>query len=101
MRVTVRKEPSETGLARVAQTPRGFIISVDGKKIARVGFAYGFGRLSSGSGDWHWYGGDEALGIERRNSAADGVHFDTKEAARDACVAYVKDCLAKRLEAAK
>jgi hypothetical protein len=92
MRITVRKEPSETGLARVCQAPRGFIVSIDGKTIARVGAAH---ASSLRDYDWHWYGGDEALGVARRNSAAEGINYNTKEEARDACVAYVKDCLTK------
>ena len=90
MRVAVRLEPDKTGLALVFQSQRASIVRVDGKRVGRVGFA-----RSLSDPNWYWYAGDETLGIRCRNSAAEGVTYPTKEEARDVCVAYVKDCLAK------
>lgn len=86
MRVTVRKESSERGLARVCQSPRGFVISVDGKRVGMVGWASdGLGR--HGTGYWYWWA---RIGETLRNTANEKVRIATKEEARDACVAWVK-----------
>ena len=79
MRVTVRREASESGLARVCQSPRGFVISVDGQVAAHVGWSHAPDK----SKPWHWYG-------DGYNSAAVGVFFTTKEEARDNAVARIK-----------
>ena len=98
LRITCRKEENETGLARVCQSPRGFVISVDGKKVARVGSYRGLGAKPDG---WHWYGGDDSLGIPRRNSSAEGLTYETKEACRDACIAYLKTSIDAAKKGAK
>jgi hypothetical protein len=92
MRVTCRQEPSETGLARVCQSPRGFIISVDGKRVGHVAYARGLGRGATND-YWYWYAGAQVLGIPGRNSAAERLTYETRELARDACIAHVKASL--------
>jgi len=42
-----RKEPNETGLARVCQSPRGFDLTQAGKILARV--------RRTRNGGWFWY----------------------------------------------
>lgn len=93
MRITARQQERERGLAAVGAAPRGYIVSVDGAVVGRVGYARSMKGESLGC--WFWYGGNEALAIPRRNTAGekDGC-FATREAARDACVAYVKASLA-------
>ena len=91
-RITCRKEPNESGLARVCQLPRGFIISIGGVRVARVGGARSLARGASAV-TWHWYGHRDP-DVPRRNSAAEGIQFATREDARDNCVAYLRECLA-------
>ena len=94
-RVTSKREPSESGLARVAQGPRGFIISHDGRMVARVGYSRGdlFARRPAEK-PWYWSGGLDAG--PRRNTANEGLYYATREEARDACVAWIKEQLAAR-----
>ena len=90
MKVTARNEPSESGLARVCQAPRGFIIKLDGRDVGRVGSSRNLFAESPeerGRVSWHWYASVVSV---RHNSAAEGENFSTREAARDACIAWVK-----------
>lgn len=96
MRVTVRNEPREKGLASVLHFNRGYEIRVDNRTVGRVGYSRGLGHGSAG---WFWYAMDEALNIPLRNSAFDGATYATKEKARDACLVYVRESL--RLPAKK
>lgn len=83
MRVAARTSPHETDIARVSQGPRGFVIRAD----ARV-----MGHVSHGNrGGWHWYTFASA-GVAWRNSRAEGLTYETREAARDA---YIKRELTK------
>lgn len=79
MRVTVSREASESGLARVCQSPRGYVLKVDGKVVGRVGWSHSPDK----SKPWHWYGSGH-------NSASAGTYFATKEEARDNAVAFIK-----------
>jgi hypothetical protein len=88
-RVTVRQEPHESGLAQVTQSPRGFIISVNGKRVGCVRYA----RRVLGSGaPWFWY-------AHVGNSAGGHKSFATREEARDACVAWVKAAMKEEARA--
>lgn len=90
MRVTARNQPSEGGLARVCQSPRGYIIKLDGKDVGRVGSSRNlFAKTPAERGclSWHWYA---HVGGESRNSAANDCNYPTKEEARDACIEWIK-----------
>lgn len=88
MRVTARRQESEQGLARVCQSPRGFVISLDGKRVGHVGFARPFGSVTDRSEEhWFWYA---HVGDVSRNSASHCSYYATREAARDACIEWVK-----------
>jgi hypothetical protein len=84
-RVTTRQEPSETGLARVTQTPRGFIVSVDGERVGRVGASWQ--SLTNRVPVWHWYA---TVGGVSFNSAGAGMRYDSREDAKIACLAWVR-----------
>lgn len=86
MRITARQEPREGGLAGVCQGPRGFIISVDGKKVGRVAWAR---SMSRDTGYWYFYA--SGPGIPTKNTASDLPRLQTREDARDACMAYVRE----------
>lgn len=90
MRLTWRKEPHETGLARVCQGPRGAELRIDGTLVAHVSaLRVGFSRDYDG---WYWYCGTEpALGILHRNTCRAPV--STIDEAKAACRAYVAGCL--------
>lgn len=93
MKITARTETSEKGLARICQSPRGYIIKCDGKDLGRVGHAR---RVFDGPGaeakPWFWYAGIELPGLERiaRNTAANDCFYATREEARDACIEWLK-----------
>lgn len=98
MRVTVRKQESEQGLARVCQSPRGYVVSVDGKRAGSVSWARERWGRSDG-GYWYWYA---SIGGASYNSSSDTPRAATKEEARDACVAWVKrmatQCMSREQE---
>jgi len=50
-----RKQPSETGLARVCQSPRGYELREDGEAIAHVVPVH-MRFIITG---WYWYGFDQ------------------------------------------
>ena len=85
-RLSWRKQPNETGLAAVGQGPRGAILKVNGDDVANV---YAHGR----SGGWYYVARNNSGTIPLRNTC-DKVVKDL-EAAKAACEAYVRECLAK------
>lgn len=92
MRITARKQKSETGLRSVGQCPRGFEICIDGKRVASVS------AFSVGWMEWKgWYFSaveNKELGIEFRNTASE-KRYTTKEEARDACLEYIRSQVKK------
>lgn len=93
MKITARQEASEKGLARVCQSPRGYIIKCDGKDVGRVGWASRiFDGPGAGAKPWFWYAGVETAGRERmsRNSASHKCFYASREDARDACIEWFK-----------
>jgi len=87
MRVTVKREENERGLARVCQGPRGFEIRIKGERVGHAMWGRNFGQ-AYGSGYWFWYAGSERYSVPRKNASDEP--FETAEAARDACLAYVR-----------
>jgi len=89
MKITWKKQPSETGLARVCQAPRGADLRIDGVRVMSVRPAgRGLGRSVSG---WYWYGSSEALGIPHTNTC--DTPLPTLEEAKAACEASVREAL--------
>lgn len=90
-RVTVRHQPSETGLARVCQSPRGYDVRVDKRDVGSVRplteRGVPFSRRYVG---WYWCA---RFGDALRNTCDETPH-GTKELARDACIAWVKEQIA-------
>lgn len=83
MRVTAKVEPSERGLARICQGPRGYIVSLDGKVVGHVSVSLHCPtRREEG---WYFYA---SVGQARINSCE--KLLPTKEEARAACIAWVK-----------
>lgn len=91
-KVSARKTPYETGLSRAMQPPRGYTI-----RFGRIDIGHVYAK-SEGFHEWRgWYWVSPLrpdLGIAYRNTS--DAPLSTKEEARDACLAYVKECLAKR-----
>lgn len=89
-RLSWRKQPSETGLARVCQAPRGAILrwappGAEGKDIGRVyPRAVDFHKYDG----WYWYAKSADGRIRRCNTANNPV--ETLEEAKAACLAYVR-----------
>lgn len=92
MRLTWRRQPSETGLSSIGQGPRGAILKVNGEDVGSVN-ARRIGLRFEWSG-WYW---SARIGDVVGNSAADGRYYgDLDEAKRD-CAAWVL----RQLEAQK
>ena len=92
MRATWRKQPSEQGLMRIGQSPRGAILKVGGEDVGRV-YAR-FISMHNYSG-WYWVARGE--GVPLRNSGSeDGGIYDEIDDAKAACKAYVLKCLSKK-----
>lgn len=88
MRVTWKKEPDETGLARVVQGPRGVDLRVNGKRVAYVRPHLVASREYKG---WWWCARSDEHGIPLRNTATTPVA--TMEEAKAACEQYVRSVL--------
>ena len=87
-RLTWRRQPSETGLRRIAQSPRGYDLWLEGRRVASV-------RLSAGG--YYWSAPtDEPLGIVLRNTASE-EKYATIDDAKAACRAYIVACLKKKV----
>ena len=93
-RITVKKQPNEKGLRSVGLFARGFIVSVAGIPVGTVASKDRDGTA------WYWYarldvgeGPDPTLIVPFRNTFHKPVR--TKEEARDACCAYIKECVTK------
>jgi hypothetical protein len=83
-----------TAKRAVSEWPRGFDIRVGGGEVGSANAACRSGMGRSGGYVWHWYASSKEHGIDWKNSAIADDPFATAEEARDACLAYVKACLA-------
>lgn len=84
MRITWKKEPKETGLRSVSQSPRGYDLRVDGERVGAVrANKVGWQQWNG----WWWYARSDKHGIPLRNEA--GAPLKTIKEAKDACKAYV------------
>lgn len=91
LRITWKKEPNETGLASIGQSPRGYDLRINGEHVGSVRpNRIGFERRWVG---WWWYAVSDKHGITLRNEAR--APLKTIEEAKDACKAYVLSCLKK------
>lgn len=91
MRITFSQQPSETGLARVAQTPRGYICKINGAEIGRISAHYNrIGNYANYAFMWYTFENAE-LRIPYRNTSAEGITFATREEARDHMKAWLKE----------
>lgn len=90
MRMTWRKQPSETGLARVCQGPRGAVLKVDGEDVGRV-YARRVGGPGQYSG-WYWVARSDRLAVPLMNTS-DSLVASLDEA-KAACADYVRKALA-------
>jgi hypothetical protein len=94
MRLTWRKEPSETGLARVTQSPRGAILKVEG---VDVGHVYANRVAWQQFRGWYWVA--SGPGIPLKNTC--GSPVETIAIAKVQCTSYVRECLEKSMEKPK
>jgi hypothetical protein len=84
MRMTWKKEPLMSGLARIGQfanRERGFVLSAGGQEIGAVSHA-------PDRGGWYWYA---RVGDHFFNSAGRGRYYPTSFDARAACKAWAKE----------
>jgi len=89
-RLTWKKTPRSTGLARVCEGELGYDLRMDGRRIG--------GAHPHFKGGYYWAViGTET--IKHRNTAH--VTVATIEEAKTQCMAYVRECLAKGGEGAK
>ncbi len=86
MKLTWSKQPSEQGLARVCQGPRGAILKLDGE---RVGYVY-----ATRPSGWYWVAINDTLGVTLFNSCASGRALTADlDTAKAECEDYVRKCL--------
>lgn len=92
MRLTWKREPRETGLAAICQGERGFHLNLNGINIGSVSPLYkGFGRDKIG---YYWcVGSAPEIKLPYRNTANRRPAYATVEEAKEACKAYVLECL--------
>lgn len=88
MRITVRRQERERGLAAVTQGPRGFDIRINGECVGHVRWGHNFGKEQS-SGYWYWWAQSTRYGVPHKNTASEPSN--SLELARDACRAYVRE----------
>lgn len=91
-RLAWRREKVWTGLMSMVQGERGYELFCDGERIGSASPKYeGWGRVKNG---YYWFVAKiPALGVEWRNTSNSPV--STIEEAKDQCMSYVKECLAK------
>lgn len=96
-RITWRKEPSEQGLARIGQGPRGYQLCINGKCIADISpVRNGFQPEYIG---WMWScASNDELGIVWKNTSAEKrkpypMTDDGMEQAKADCKTYIVTCL--------
>ncbi|MFL7901595.1 hypothetical protein ACJ41P_10710 [Azospirillum argentinense] len=99
-RLSWRRQPNETGLARVCQYTRGYDLRIGNDRLASVGPN---GRHAERG--WNWYASEDTdRGIAWKNSAAEGRSFATAEEAKADAESYIRGCLglpAKRRPSSK
>ena len=75
-----RKEPNETGLRSIGQSPRGFELREDGELLIKVS---PYCPIRFNIEGWYWYGFDVNTYITK-------PLFKTKEAAKEDATAFYK-----------
>jgi hypothetical protein len=89
-RLRFKRQPNETGLARVCQRPPAHELWYGDKEIGAVSERT---QDRSGTGVYYWYcATDEELGIEYRNTVSESPYYDLTEAKAD-FRSYVELCL--------
>ena len=89
-----KKDDPVTGLARVCASPRG--------SKYQDGVDYYASTLCCRNGQWMWSAPScDELGIEWKNSAADGIYFEDEKSAKADAKKYVDSCIAKHMERTK
>lgn len=86
MRLTWKKQPSETGSRRVCQGPRGAILSADGEELGRV-YPFSTGLVTYKG--WYWTAaGDGVPWCNTSNAPVEDI-----DEAKAQCETYVRKCL--------
>jgi hypothetical protein len=86
-KLTFRKTPNEQGLSKVGQSPRGYIIKINGIEIGAI-FARSVGW--QGWDGWYYYVSSEDLGITHYNQAAAKKFCRTLDDAKLSVTNYLK-----------
>lgn len=88
-RITWRKQKDEQGLSSIGQSPRGYILFVNGIEVASVS-AKPAGWMNWNG--WYWIARSDELGVKWRNTSSEKP-FTEIEDAKVACRNYVIECL--------
>ena len=83
-----RREPRETGLRGVCQGTRGWELRYGKVDVGSVSIHSPGDRWAEGP--WYWVASAQEVGIPLRNTACDGLVYETAEAAKGGCLAYVE-----------
>jgi hypothetical protein len=86
-RFTWRRKPKTSGSGYSEQP--AFLLRYDRQDYGKVP------RMTEG---WCWVAGNVAKGVAMQNSLWLAVAYKTKEQAQEACMAYVRECLAAHMK---
>lgn len=95
-RLTWRKEPNETGLARVCQGPRGFELRHAGVRVGSVAPSTGMGNARYTINGWYCYGSWIDWGVPSINTCQTLVK--TPEEAKEILMAHFREHIDRFLE---
>lgn len=87
-RLSWRKQPDERGLASIGQSPRGLELRYGNENIADVLPVTKGNRWNVVA--WYFCASADEFGVPHRNTYG-AKHYKTKELAKAACDAYVKE----------
>lgn len=90
-RLRFRLCPKETGLRATGAGPRGWYLMRGDRRVGSVSAIRG-GCRGPVTG-WYWVAREDTIGIPLRNTS--NTPSATPEAAKAACLAYVRECLNK------
>ena len=82
-KISWRREPSGQGLARVSESPRGYLVKINGADAGGI-FAHPVGWLKWEGWYWHVYGPS----VPSKNTSSKPVA--TIEKAKAECEAYIR-----------
>ncbi len=100
-RLSWKREPNETGLARIGQGARGFDLRIGGVSVAEVRPLYHYPKDGGARRllGYTYSANDRHHGIKIRNTVKTGHCWREIDDAKAACEKYVRECLSVKVAA--